>query len=149
MHAYIHTYEVGVVPRANVGTYIASSMMPGGATNGRSTMPMIFRSPFVVADAYIQIKKGQYISCEQVLCQMDPAVFGPDAREFNPRRFVDNPELKKKVRKNPQPALHACVCVSGCHIVCYHHGRHQGPHTEQAPNTNYLTLLLKRRGLRT
>eukprot|EP00752_Nemacystus_decipiens_P012023 g10658.t1 len=44
-----------------------------------------------------KIKKGEYISCEQVLCQMDPAVFGSDAREFNPRRFVDNPELKKKV----------------------------------------------------
>ncbi|CAN0508819.1 unnamed protein product, partial [Ectocarpus sp. 8 AP-2014] len=34
---------------------------------------------------------------EQALGQMDPSVFGPDAREFNPERFVDNPELKKKV----------------------------------------------------
>lgn len=61
----------------------------------------------------MQIKKGEYISCEQVLCQMDPTVFGPDAREFNPRRFVDNPELKKKVRKNPaQPALSVPVADS-------------------------------------
>lgn len=37
------------------------------------------------------------LCCEQVLCQMDPSVFGPDAREFNPKRFYNNPELKKKV----------------------------------------------------
>lgn len=54
----------------------------------------------------LQIKKGEMLSCETVLCQMDPAVFGPDAREFNPRRFVDNPELKKKVR-NQQRTQHA------------------------------------------
>eukprot|EP00903_Cladosiphon_okamuranus_P007709 g7471.t1 len=44
-----------------------------------------------------QVRKGDMLSCETVLCTMDPAVFGPDAREFNPRRFVDHPELKNKV----------------------------------------------------
>ncbi|CAM9368477.1 unnamed protein product [Ectocarpus sp. 12 AP-2014] len=44
-----------------------------------------------------KVKKGELLMMEQALGQMDPSVFGPDAREFNPERFVDNPELKKKV----------------------------------------------------
>lgn len=44
-----------------------------------------------------QVKKGDLLCCEQALGQMDPAIFGPDAREFNPKRFLGNPALKKKV----------------------------------------------------
>ncbi|CAM9251030.1 unnamed protein product [Ectocarpus fasciculatus] len=44
-----------------------------------------------------KVKKGDMLMCEQALGQMDPSVFGPDAREFDPERFVGNPELKKKV----------------------------------------------------
>ncbi|CAM9605170.1 unnamed protein product, partial [Hapterophycus canaliculatus] len=44
-----------------------------------------------------QVRKGDMLCCEQALGHMDPAVFGPDAREFNPKRFLGNPDLKKKV----------------------------------------------------
>ncbi|CAM9321677.1 unnamed protein product [Scytosiphon promiscuus] len=44
-----------------------------------------------------QVRKGDMLCCEQALGHMDPAVFGPDARQFNPKRFVGNPDLKKKV----------------------------------------------------
>ncbi|CAM9321604.1 unnamed protein product, partial [Scytosiphon promiscuus] len=44
-----------------------------------------------------QVRKGDMLCCEQALGHMDPAVFGPDARQFNPKRFVGSPDLKKKV----------------------------------------------------
>lgn len=63
----------------------------------------------------MQIKKGDMLCCEQVLCQMDPVVFGPDAREFNPWRFVDNPDLKKKVRAQRDQR-----CCMGTVLYYYH-----------------------------
>ncbi|CAN0127699.1 unnamed protein product [Pylaiella littoralis] len=44
-----------------------------------------------------QVNKGDALCCEQALAQMDPSVFGSDAREVNPKRFLDNHDLKKKV----------------------------------------------------
>lgn len=35
--------------------------------------------------------------CHQPLVQIDEIKFGTDAREFNPKRFVGNPGLKKDV----------------------------------------------------
>ena len=35
--------------------------------------------------------------CHQALGQIDELKFGPDARHFNPRRFVENQDLKKDV----------------------------------------------------
>ncbi|CAN0371091.1 unnamed protein product [Ascophyllum nodosum] len=46
-----------------------------------------------------QVKKGDKLICHQDLVQIDPAKFGPDAREFKPKRFLENPELKKDVFK--------------------------------------------------
>ncbi|CAN0296296.1 unnamed protein product [Ascophyllum nodosum] len=46
-----------------------------------------------------QVKEGDKLLCHQDLVQIDPAKFGPDAREFKPKRFVDNPQLKKNVFK--------------------------------------------------
>ncbi|CAM9624591.1 unnamed protein product, partial [Ectocarpus sp. 13 AM-2016] len=37
-----------------------------------------------------KVKKGDVLLCKQALGQMDPSVFGPDAREFKPERFVGN-----------------------------------------------------------
>lgn len=45
----------------------------------------------------MQVRKGDKLCCQQDLVQIDTAKFGPDAREFNPRRFLENPELKKDV----------------------------------------------------
>ncbi|CAN0010049.1 unnamed protein product [Sphacelaria rigidula] len=39
------------------------------------------------------------LCCHQDLAQIDPAAFGPDAREFKPKRFLGNPGLKKQVFK--------------------------------------------------
>ncbi|CAM9689272.1 unnamed protein product [Ascophyllum nodosum] len=44
-----------------------------------------------------QIKKGEMLHCYHPLVQIDPAAFGPDAKEFKPKRFVGNPDLKNKV----------------------------------------------------
>lgn len=44
-----------------------------------------------------QIRKGDMVYCHQPLVQMDEAVFGPDAADFKPKRFVGNPGLKEKV----------------------------------------------------
>lgn len=41
------------------------------------------------------------LCCNQDMIQIDPVVFGPDAREFRPSRFIDNPELKKEVSFSP------------------------------------------------
>lgn len=35
--------------------------------------------------------------CHQAIGQIDELKFGPDARQFNPRRFVGNQDLKKDV----------------------------------------------------
>ena len=37
------------------------------------------------------------LCCHQPLVQIDEAVFGPDAAEFNPKRFVGNAALKEEV----------------------------------------------------
>lgn len=47
----------------------------------------------------LQIRKGDMLFCHQDLAQIDTAAFGADAREFKPKRFVGNPDLKKKVTK--------------------------------------------------
>ncbi|CAN0556720.1 unnamed protein product, partial [Laminaria digitata] len=39
------------------------------------------------------------LCCHQPLVQIDELKFGPDAREFKPKRFVGNPDLKKDVSK--------------------------------------------------
>ena len=35
--------------------------------------------------------------CHQPLVQIDELKFGPDAREFKPKRFLENPSLKEDV----------------------------------------------------
>ena len=37
------------------------------------------------------------LCCHHPLIHIDEAVFGPDAGEFKPKRFVGNPALKKEV----------------------------------------------------
>lgn len=37
------------------------------------------------------------LCCHQPLVQIDEAVFGADAKEFKPKRFMENPGLKKEV----------------------------------------------------
>lgn len=44
-----------------------------------------------------QMRKGDMLYCHQPLVQIDETKFGTDAREFNPKRFVGNPDLKKDV----------------------------------------------------
>ncbi|CAN0598377.1 unnamed protein product, partial [Laminaria digitata] len=44
-----------------------------------------------------QIRKGDNLICHQTLAQLDEIKFGPTARQFDPRRFVGNSELKKDV----------------------------------------------------
>lgn len=44
-----------------------------------------------------QINKGDMLHAYHPLIHIDEAAFGPTARQFNPRRFIENPELKKKV----------------------------------------------------
>ncbi|CAN0173723.1 unnamed protein product [Ascophyllum nodosum] len=46
-----------------------------------------------------QVREGDILICHQDLVQIDHTKFGPDAREFKPKRFVENPELKKNVFK--------------------------------------------------
>lgn len=53
-------------------------------------------SPFYTF-LFTQVNKGDALCCEQALAMMDPSIFGSDAREFNPKRFLQNPDLKKKV----------------------------------------------------
>ena len=48
--------------------------------------------------------------CHQPLVQIDEAKFGPDAKEFNPRRFVGNQGLKKDVSAYLVPM--SCPAVS-------------------------------------
>lgn len=55
--------------------------------------PIFFR---FCASFVSQVNKGDALCCEQALAQMDPSVFGSDAREVNPKRFLDNHDLKKK-----------------------------------------------------
>lgn len=44
-----------------------------------------------------QIREGDMLLAHHPLIQIDEAAFGSTAREFNPRRFVQNPKLKEKV----------------------------------------------------
>ncbi|CAM9867534.1 unnamed protein product, partial [Laminaria digitata] len=44
-----------------------------------------------------QVRKGDMLCCHHPLVQIDELKFGPDAREFKPKRFVGNPDLKKDV----------------------------------------------------
>ncbi|CAM9908226.1 unnamed protein product, partial [Hapterophycus canaliculatus] len=44
-----------------------------------------------------QIRKGDMLCCHHPLVHIDQAVFGPDAGEFKPKRFVGNDDLKKEV----------------------------------------------------
>lgn len=44
-----------------------------------------------------QVRKGDMLMCHQVLAQMDEISFGADAKEFNCRRFVGKPHLKKEM----------------------------------------------------
>ncbi|CAM9542239.1 unnamed protein product [Ascophyllum nodosum] len=83
-----------------------------------------------------QVKKGDKVICHQDLVQIDPAKFGPDAREFKPKRFLENPELKKDVfkfgyhdssrpvKKNGMPwgcVAHAAGILDG--ILKFYYGR--------------------------
>ena len=52
--------------------------------------------PFVVSTK-VQIRKGDMLCCHHPLVQIDEIKFGSDAKEFNPKRFVGNPDLKKDV----------------------------------------------------
>lgn len=45
----------------------------------------------------MQIRKGDMLCAHHPLIHIDEAAFGPDAKEFKPRRFIDNAALKKKV----------------------------------------------------
>eukprot|EP00904_Undaria_pinnatifida_P000524 jgi/Undpi1/10472/HiC_scaffold_29.g12922.m1 len=47
--------------------------------------------------ARYQIRKGDMLCCHHPLVQIDEIKFGSDAKEFNPKRFVGNPDLKKDV----------------------------------------------------
>eukprot|EP00752_Nemacystus_decipiens_P008261 g7387.t1 len=44
-----------------------------------------------------QIRKGDMLCAHHPLVHIDEAVFGPDAGEFKPKRFVGNPALKEEV----------------------------------------------------
>ncbi|CAM9960343.1 unnamed protein product [Scytosiphon promiscuus] len=44
-----------------------------------------------------QIRKGDMLCCHHPLVHIDEAVFGPDAGEFKPKRFLGNEGLKKEV----------------------------------------------------
>lgn len=47
----------------------------------------------------MQIKKGDMLCAHHPLIHIDEAAFGPDAKEFKPKRFIGKPQLKKKVRR--------------------------------------------------
>lgn len=45
----------------------------------------------------LQVRKGDMLCCHHPLIHIDEAVFGPDATEFKPKRFVGNAALKDEV----------------------------------------------------
>ena len=44
------------------------------------------------------------LCCHHPLIHIDEAVFGPDAAEFKPKRFIGNPGLKDEVSVFPAAA---------------------------------------------
>ena len=56
------------------------------------------------------------LCCHHPLVHIDELKFGSDAREFNPRRFVGNPGLKKDVSVGQM--FICCRCWPWCCCRC-------------------------------
>lgn len=71
-----------------------------------------FRGTFLVVP---QVRKGDMLCCHHPLIHIDEAVFGPDATEFKPKRFIGNPGLKDEVSFFPA-LLWEMMILSGKHV---------------------------------
>lgn len=59
----------------------------------------------VMLDDQYLLKKGAFIQIPTGVTQSDPKTWGPDAKQFNPRRFLDQTSLSKEDKKAQNQAF--------------------------------------------